>query len=129
MSSIYAVTPMLVVADVRKSAAFYEEILGLPLRDTFTPEGRDTPSWASLRQSAAELMLSAGPEAPAAGSRAQLYVRVDHVGRIAERAKAAGVAVRGPFVRFYGMKEIELRDPDGVLVIVGEETEEPPTPE
>jgi uncharacterized glyoxalase superfamily protein PhnB len=30
---------------------------------------------------------------------------------------------------FYGMKEFEVRDPDGHILWFGQETDEPPTPE
>ena len=32
-------------------------------------------------------------------------------------------------VTFYGMKEFEVRDPDGHILWFGQETDEPPTPE
>lgn len=127
--AIHAIAPMLVVADVRRSAAFYEQILGLPLRGSFTPEGGDAPAWGSLGEGEVELMLSARPGVAGGADRAQLYVRVDDIAPILARAFAAGITVQGPFVRFYRMKEIELRDPDGFLVIVAADTDEPPTPE
>jgi len=43
--------------------------------------------------------------------------------------KQAGHAVSDPAVRFYGMKEIELVDPDGHVLIFAQDTDEPPTPE
>jgi len=125
-----AIAPMLVVADIPTSAAFYQAVIGFSMEGSFTPEGRTSPAWASLREGEVELMLSAPGAAPTGSAdRAQLYVRVDDVAPILERARAAGVAVRGPYVRFYQMKEIELRDPDGFLVIVAADTDEAPTPE
>ncbi len=32
-------------------------------------------------------------------------------------------------VTFYGMKEFEVRDPDGHILWFGQETDDPPTPE
>jgi hypothetical protein len=32
-------------------------------------------------------------------------------------------------VTFYGMKEFEVRNPDGHILWFGQETDEPPTPE
>jgi uncharacterized glyoxalase superfamily protein PhnB len=38
-----------------------------------------------------------------------------------------GVAVSALRVAFYGMKEFEVRDPDGVWLWFGQPTDEPPT--
>jgi len=125
---IQAIAPMLVVADVARSAAFYEQVIGLKLEGSFTPEGRTTASWANLRRGAVELMLSCPTETPAGPvSRAQLYIRVDDVLPVLARAKAAGIATRGPYVRFYQCKEIEMYDPDGFQLIVSADTDEPPS--
>jgi catechol 2,3-dioxygenase-like lactoylglutathione lyase family enzyme len=127
---LQAIAPMLVVADIPRARTFYEGIIGLKEQSSFTPEGRSAPAWASLRSGRCELMLSCPGDLPAGpASRAQLYLYVDDIEPTLARARAAGIEVRGPFVRFYQMKEIELRDPDGFLVIVAADTDEAPTPE
>jgi predicted enzyme related to lactoylglutathione lyase len=127
---IHGVAPMLVVRDIDRSAKFYAEVLGFKVASNFTPEGRKSPSWASLRRDGVEVMLTA-PEAAPAGARdcASLYVYVDDLEGVQERARSAGTDASGPFVRFYGLKELELRDPDGFLVIVAAASDEAPTPE
>ena len=46
-SSIRSLTPLIHVASVPRSAAFYEQ-LGFEVKDSFTPPGSEEPSWASL---------------------------------------------------------------------------------
>ena len=43
--------------------------------------------------------------------------------------RAKGHEVSDLAVRFYGMKEFELLDPDGHVLVFGQETDEPVTPE
>jgi uncharacterized glyoxalase superfamily protein PhnB len=50
---------------------------------------------------------------------------------VALHAEAKGKAFQVSDLRvtFYGMKEFEVRDPDGHILWFGQETDEPPTPE
>jgi catechol 2,3-dioxygenase-like lactoylglutathione lyase family enzyme len=119
---VRAIAPMLVVADIERSIDFYQDVIGLALEGSFTPRGQATPSWASLRRGPVELMLSSpgapGTTPPGDPGRAQLYLNVDDVAEFEARARAAGHTVTGPTVQPYGMVEVELRDPDGFVVIV-----------
>ncbi len=126
---VTSIAPLLRVADVARSLAFYQRLLDLPRLGDFTPPGRDAPVWANLGRGPVELMLGLAEDPGATPLRAELYVRVDDVAPVEARARADGVEVHGPFVRAYQMKEIELRDPDGFLVIVGADTDDAPTPE
>jgi catechol 2,3-dioxygenase-like lactoylglutathione lyase family enzyme len=125
---VRAIAPLLVVADIERSIAFYQDVLGLALEGSFTPRGQSTPSWASLRRGPVELMLSSAgvPGSPVAGDtgRAQLYVNVDDVAELGDRARARGHTVTGPTVQPYGMIEVELHDPDGFLIILAASSDE-----
>lgn len=135
---INAVTPMLGVSDIEVSLAFYRDLLGFRVESSFTPAGHAKPSWARLVSGGAEIMLSghAGakttPAAVEAHADAHLYIMTDNLLEVRDRAGrlgGSGWPVRGPWVRFYGIKEIELHDPDGYTLVVGENTDEKPTPE
>jgi catechol 2,3-dioxygenase-like lactoylglutathione lyase family enzyme len=119
---VRAIAPMLVVADIERAIAFYQDVIGLALEGSFTPRGQATPSWASLRRGPVELMLSSpgvpGTTPPGDPGRAQLYLTVDDIGELEARARAASHAVSGRTVQPYGMIEVELHDPDGFLIIV-----------
>lgn len=57
------------------------------------------------------------------------YFHCEDVVGIRTHLENAGVSVSDFYVRFYGKKEIEFPDPDGRLLIFGEDTDEDPTPE
>ena len=48
---------MVFVSDIERSIAFYQ-LLGFAVENTFTREGHQTPTWASLQSDEAELMLA-----------------------------------------------------------------------
>jgi hypothetical protein len=63
--------PLLHVADVERSIAFYEQF-GLEVDDTYNQDGR--PVWASMKSGSAALMLAEAPEPiQPSGSRHFLY--------------------------------------------------------
>lgn len=57
------------------------------------------------------------------------YFHCEDVVGIRAHLERAGISVSDFYVRFYGKKEIEFPDPDGRLLIFGEDTDEDPTPE
>lgn len=125
--------PMLVCNDVQVSIAFYRDVLGFEVIDRMDDVG--LTGWASLERGANRLMLSSPsywepPEKNADGELASDVMHYFHcldVAGIREHLLAADVEVSEFFVRFYGKKEIEFRDPDGRLLIFGEDTDEEPT--
>src|SRR4026209_1224866 len=56
-----ALVPMISVADVERSIAFYRH-LGFEVANTFACEGETKPSWAWIRAGEAQLMLAASPD-------------------------------------------------------------------
>ena len=110
--------PMLSVADVERSIAFYRH-LGFEVGNTFAPPDATKPSWAWLKCDDAQLMVAAA-SGPATAQQAVLfYVYTDDV--VAARASLveAGLnpgAISTPFYAPRG--EFELKDPDGYVVMV-----------
>ncbi|MCY4129706.1 MAG: VOC family protein [Gammaproteobacteria bacterium] len=127
--------PMLVCSDVQASIRFYRDILEFDVADRMDDVG--LTGWASLTRGRNRIMLTSAsylkaPEKNADGSLDSdviHYFHCEDVVGIRTYLVNAGVPVSNFYVRFYGKKEIEFSDPDGRLLIFGEDTDEEPTPE
>ena len=127
--------PMLVCANVQTSIQFYRDILGFEVVDRMDDIG--LTAWASLKRGPNRIMLTSASylKSPRANSDGSLdsdvihYFHCEDVVGIRSYLENAGVSVSDYYVRFYQKKEIEFRDPDGRLLIFGEDTDEEPTPE
>ena len=127
--------PMLVCGDVQASIRFYRDILGFQIADRMDDVG--LTGWASLTRGSNRIMLTSAsylktPEKNDDGgldSDVIHYFHCEDVAGIRTHLQNAGVKVSDFYVRFYEKKEIEFRDPDGRLLIFGEDTDEEPTPE
>ena len=116
--------PLLNVADVARSLAFYTERLGFTLAQSYEDEG--TPIWAALEFGEASLMLNRPDHALCDGREARpsygdvvLYLTVDDAAALHESLRAAGLEP-GPLTREdYGMLEFLVRDPDGYEIAIG----------
>jgi len=111
-------TPLLNVADVERSLAFWREGLGFEVVATWDHEGR--AAFARLRSGKAELMLNRptdvdrpGPGAKPSYSDVVLNLRVDDVHALWRALTAKGLSVKPPERQFYGVDEMLMRDPDG----------------
>ena len=119
-ADVPALVPMLRVASVTRSIAFYEQ-LGFSLRNV---EGEAEPWWANVCASggagAAELMLSK-VSAPHEPGSTVLYYYVKDVRALHARLSAAGIAVTTIESREYASAgEFEVSDPDGHRLLVGQ---------
>ena len=91
--------------------------------------------WASLKQGQTQIMLASPSYIPdpvkVEGRYPQLmlYFYPDDVVALHQTVKAKGYQPSDLTVRFYGMQEFELVDPSGHVLVFGQETDEPPTPE
>jgi uncharacterized glyoxalase superfamily protein PhnB len=128
-------TPMLHVADVPRSLAFYRDALGFTL---VSPESAVTEwGWAHIRRDGVDLMLAGGlegspirrPGDTGADWPVTLYFYPDDVESLHLALGSRGVEVGKLSVTFYRMKEFSCLDPDGHMLTFGQETSEPPTPE
>lgn len=113
-SRVLTTTPVLVVADLRRSLAFYRRLgFGEP-----NVHG-EPPCFAMLSRDRFELMLTQAdgecrvqPNGPS--GTWDVYVRIDDVAAEQAALAAAGVTLaKGPSDLFYAMREIEVLDPDG----------------
>lgn len=132
-----AIVPCLGTRDLRATVAFYTEHLGFTTRLLHPPE---RPTLAILDApgadggSCATLMFDASlwPGDPAMtgqlvldfGARGNGPSRV--LGAL-ERVRAHTSVDWGPEVYPYGRREVSIRDPNGYVLVLSEETDEPPT--
>jgi catechol 2,3-dioxygenase-like lactoylglutathione lyase family enzyme len=123
------VIPMLSVSDLRRTRSFYCDRLGF---HTVNILGDPDPTWCMLARDGVKLMFNQPPavemqELPQRTKNFQIYYFYpDDVEMLHAAWKEQGLAVTGLRVTDYGMKEFELRDPDGYWVWFGQETADPP---
>ena len=125
--------PMLLCRDVQASIRFYVDRLGFEVIGRMDDAGRS--GWASLRRGRAQIMLASPSSVPEAtrvdGRHTQCihYFYPKDVVALHESLRTQGCEVSDLAVRFYGMKEFEMVDPDGHMLTFGQETDDPVTPE
>lgn len=117
--------PMLICRDVQASIKFYTDVIGLDVASRDNDAGKS--GWAMLHKDGVKLMLASPhyfPEMPKVQERyfqAQYYFYTDELEALRERVVAAGHEPSGIIEQPYGMREFEMPDPDGHLLIFGEE--------
>jgi len=114
--NVRAPLPLFLTRDIERARAFYCDRLGFTLTKRYDPDGR--LSWCSLTLEGAEIMLEQTDPERLAGlaegrSDIAMYFLCEDVDILFERFLENGVDVKPPSVAFYGMKQLEVRDPDG----------------
>jgi catechol 2,3-dioxygenase-like lactoylglutathione lyase family enzyme len=125
--SLNGLIPMLSVADLERTTAFYCGRLGFRVINTF---GKPKPVWCMLERDKVRLMFNQPPGieiVPRPKDHQIYYFYPDAVAALHAEWRSAGLAVTDLRVTIYGMKEFELRDPDGYWLWFGEDTDEAPT--
>lgn len=116
--------PYFEVFDMRRSIAFYCDVLGFEIAANSPPRDEVLFHWALLRRDGIELMLNTAydegerPEIPDArrvvGHRdTALFFSCPNVDAAYDYLHAKGVAGKPPSVAPYGMKQLYITDPDG----------------
>jgi len=119
---VTGVTPLLEVFDMATSIAFYRDALGFEI--VHTSQLGERFDWALLRLEGAELMLNTAydenerPQVPdprrsPGHADATLFFGCPDVDAAYTHLRDKGIAVEGPTVRDYGMKQLWVTDPDG----------------
>jgi len=123
-TSIYSAIPVLRVANVARSAAWYAAVLGFT-GDSVGPPA--DPVFAILHREDVELMLQKvrpGIAAPRGAASLEggwdLYLRIDDAEAFRARVQALVPNVGAIEDREYGCRELALLDPDGHVVVLGE---------
>lgn len=118
---IDGMTPLIQVFNMRRSLAFYRDILGFEV--VGDSGGGDESGWVWLRLDGADLMLNdqyepgSAPDAPPAERKRWhsdicLYFGCRDVNAAYDYLKSKGIDLDPPKVAPYGMKQIYVRDPD-----------------
>ncbi|HZQ24540.1 MAG TPA: VOC family protein [Terriglobales bacterium] len=127
-----AVSAALTVSDIPAAVSFYQKAFGFDKRGIMNgPDGK--PVHAELTLRGTTLML--GPESEQMGRRsaknvgaspATLYIYVENVDKVIEKATKLGATPQGPVMdMFWGDRCGNLVDPDGYLWMVGTHKAEP----
>ena len=127
-----AVSAALTVSDIPAAVSFYQRAFGFAKRGIMNgPDAK--PIHAELTLRGATLML--GPENPAMGRRtaksvgaspASLYIYVENVDKIVDKATKLGATTQGPVMdMFWGDRCGTIVDPDGYTWMVGTHKSEP----
>jgi predicted enzyme related to lactoylglutathione lyase len=106
--------PLLLVPDVRATADFYRGVLGFK-----SDQGTDTPEYTVVWRDNAAVHLAQGEEAP---TGVRIFFWVKDVNTLYEEIVRRGAAVAVPIgTRPYGVRDFALRDPNGVMVVCGQD--------
>jgi PhnB protein len=127
-----AVTAILVVADIKAAASFYQKAFGFAKRGIMNgPDGKPIHAELTLRNTT--LML--GPENPQRGARSAktlgaspvtLYLTTENVDKLVAQATKLGATLQGPVMdMFWGDRVGNLVDPNGYSWMVGTHIAEP----
>jgi catechol 2,3-dioxygenase-like lactoylglutathione lyase family enzyme len=119
---------MLICADVQASIKFYNKVVGLDVADRMDDMGKS--GWAMMQKDGVKLMLASPhyfPDMPKVQDRyfqAQYYFYTDDIEGLHKRVEKAGLEPTGIIEQPYGMREFEMPDPDGHLLIFGQDMKE-----
>lgn len=111
-------TPVVMTGDYARARDFYCDKLGFELEE----EGGDPPRFGIFRRGPAFIFVDGwkGPPPADNGTAWNAYFHVDSVSALVEDLAARGVEVdKGPTVTAYGMREVEVVDPDGNRLCFG----------
>ena len=124
---IKKLTPNLIVRNVEASLKFYREILGLE-KAISVPE-QSPYVFASVSNGSVEIFFNdqktVAAEYPklaaSIGASLTLYMEVDSLEDVLERAKKAGAKISMPVTeQFYGMREFAFEDEDGYTITIAQ---------
>lgn len=122
MAELQQITPMLPVADLKASIAFFETVLGFECR----LQMQDFDYAYMVRDKVAIRLLYAGPNVDTHDEKRQVhcYIDVDDVDALyaelkPELDKLPKGRVRPPFDTDYGQRELHVTDLDTLLISFG----------
>ncbi|MCU1304811.1 MAG: Glyoxalase-like domain protein [Candidatus Sulfotelmatobacter sp.] len=116
------ISPMLAVADMEETLAFYQEVLGftaLMKSSEYSIVERNAQTIHLMKAASEEVMKCVR-------GHTEVYIEVSNIDLLWEHVKTFKdrYRVRDLFDRDYGMTEFHIEDPNGCLVFVGQSTHE-----
>ncbi len=130
-SAFAGLVPLLMCEDVPGQIRFYTEVLGFTVMDRMDDLGAS--GFASLQSGGAQIMLASPtyvPKAPRVEDRypqSAYYVYVSDADGLRSRVADAGWPATECVNRFYGLREFEVVDPEGHVLLFGQNIEVPDT--
>ncbi len=110
----YQGAPLLLVPDVPATAAFYRRKLGFN-----SDPGAATPEYTVVWRDNAAVHLAKGEGAP---TGVRIFFWVKDVNTLYEEVLKRGAAIAVPIqTRPYGIRDFSLLDPNGVMVVLGQD--------
>ena len=114
------ISPMLAVADIDETVAFYHEVLGFTAKmksPEYSIVERDSQTIHFMKAASEEVMRCVR-------GHTEIYIEVSNISSLWEHVKTFKnrYRMRDLFERDYGMIEFHIDDPNGCLVFVGEAT-------
>ncbi|HBE68948.1 MAG TPA: hypothetical protein DDW52_12440 [Planctomycetaceae bacterium] len=119
---------MLICDNVQDSIKFYCDVLGFSIVDRMDTVGNS--GWASMKCGRIQLMLASPDYIPEPKksdgrySQAMYYFYPEDVDALHAQIRNRGYEVSELQNRFYGMKEFEMLDPSGHVLIFGQESDQ-----
>jgi len=126
---LHGLTVLLQVYDMPASIRFYRDLLGFEIAAASPLLPGNRFHWALLRLGGVELMLNTAyefdeerpvppdPAPVAAHGDTILYFGCPDVDAAYDELRSKGLAADPPAVARYGMKQLNVRDPDGFLLV------------
>ena len=118
----WQVAPVVVVRDLAVSLAYWRDVMGFTVIDTF----KDPPIMAFMGRRGIQFMLreTGGDPIPGTnrsyvGTAWDAHVWVDDADALHAEMTARGATVSGLRDTFYGNREFEVTDPGGYLIAFG----------
>jgi catechol 2,3-dioxygenase-like lactoylglutathione lyase family enzyme len=114
------ISPMLAVADMEETLAFYRDVLGFTVATKslgYSIVERDGQTIHFMKAASEEVMKCVR-------GHTEIYIEVSSIRSLWEHVKTfkGRYRMRDLFDRDYGMTEFHINDPNGCLVLVGEPT-------
>lgn len=110
----YQGAPLFLVPDVRATLDFYRHILGFK-----TDPGTESPEYCVVWRDNAAVHLAKGDRQP---TGVRVFFWVKDVDALYEEVIERGAAIDVPIgTRPYGVRDFSIRDPNGVIVVLGQD--------
>lgn len=114
-STLRETWPLLFVRDIDRSAEFYCDYLGFEVAHQAMSDGK--VYWCRLKRQNCSLMLQQAEEedgpAKGRGRGVVLYFLCDDADVLHAEFAGRGLKLPPPTTAYYGMRQVELQDPDG----------------
>jgi len=118
---ITRLAPVLQVSELRKAIAYYCDVLGFEEDFAFG----EPPSYAGLKRNDAVVHLCSSPGNAARRGLGSMYIFCDEVDLYYQEILAKGAEVTSQLnTQPYGMKDFQIKDPDGNLIGFGRPLED-----